>query len=329
MDTVSLSADENAALRDSLLEVGSPYDDLEQFLLFIYPVFARLPSRILERLFRYRNSPSEYGALQLENFPIDAELPPTPTDGKRSTRKRTYISEASILGVAQILGQPLGYRAEKDGDVVQVLAPVKSEARATSSESSEVDLGFHTDFNFDEENPEQPYNVTNADYIVLLCLRQDPNAEARTSYAAAGDICRRLPAHELRILREPLFQFAASYSFAGGSEDRIWSEASPIIKGPTASPEISVDMLCGVRGTEEEAEGALQVLRDVCAQPGVSTGVCLKPGDIFLMDNRKGAHARTAFRATFDGNDRWCQRVYVRRSLWELRNGSTESLRVF
>ena len=73
----------------------------------------------------------------------------------------------------------------------------------------------------------------------------------------------------------------------------------------------------------------LKAVRELCRSVDLASRVCLKPGDVLLMDNRKGAHGRTAFTAFYDGHDRWLQRVYVRRSLWEMRNPSNADLRVF
>lgn len=330
MNRIALSDDHNTRLRDSLTDIGSPYDDFEDFLASVYPVFASLPKEVLRKLFEFRNDPNAYGAMLLENFPIDEELPETPSDGRRSKDKNTFISEACVLGMAQILGQPVGYHDEREGEIVHSLCPVRGKAYATSSESYRINLGFHTDFNFDKEDPDQPYNVINPDYVILICLRADKKDEACTSYADVRDMCKKLTAAELDILRKPLFQFGASYSFTGKcGADKIWSVPSSLIKGPDRFPELSIDLLCGVRALSKEADGMLDILRELCELPDVASRVYLKPGDLFLMDNRKGAHARTAFTGCFDGYDRWLQRVYVRRSLWELRKTSNEALRVF
>jgi L-asparagine oxygenase len=332
MDTIDLPEAGRTALRESLeaLEPYSPYEDLEGFLAAISPVFARLPQPVLQRLGAFRNDPRAYGAIVLRNLPIDDDLPLTPLDGRPSRDKKTFVSEACVLGISQILGEPMGYRDEKEGDVVQALCPVPAEANATSSESSDVELGFHTDFNFDPNNPERPYNVLNPDYIVLLCLRGDREHEAYTLYADARDICKRLDTAQLELARSPLFQFAASYSFTRScGDEKIWSVPSPLLTGPEEYPEISIDLLCGVRGMGGEADALLDQIREVCKLPGVATSVCLTPGELLIIDNRKGAHARTAFSANFDGYDRWLHRVYARRSLWELRSGSSQSVRVF
>jgi L-asparagine oxygenase len=49
---------------------------------------------------------------------------------------------------------------------------------------------------------------------------------------------------------------------------------------------------------------------------------------MLAMDNRKGCHGRTAFTAYFDGTDRWVERVYVRRSVWDCRRQDWDSYRV-
>jgi L-asparagine oxygenase len=330
MERIALTPPEKAGLADALYGLPSPYEDIEEFLLTIYPIFARLPAEALRKLFNFRIDTRAYGALLLENFPTDDDLLPSPSDGKRCRDKKSFVSEACALGIAQILGHPIGYYDEKEGEVIHNLTPVRGEAQATSSESSEVNLGFHTDFNFDKENPGQPFNVVNPDYIVLACLRADRKGEAGTLYADARDICGHLTPAEMEVMRSPQFQFAASYSFTGrcGSE-RIWSVPSPLLKGSDASPEISIDLLCGVKGMSAEADKVLARIREVCEMPDVASKVHLKPGDVFLMDNRKGAHGRTAFTADFDGHDRWLHRVYVRRSLWEMRRASDNGLRVF
>jgi L-asparagine oxygenase len=328
VETLTLESDVCSALRGSFRRLPNPYESVEEFLLAIYPVFAKLPPDILRRLFAFRNSPESPGALLLKNAPVDIDLPRTPPDGKRSNAKASFYSEACLLGIGGILGEPLGYQDERGGELVHDLCPVQTEATATSSESSQISLGFHTDFNFDKDNPRQPFNVINPDFVLLVCLRADVGSEASTMYADARAVCSHLTTSDLELLRQPLFRFAASYSFTGKcGSDRIWSVPCPILKGPERYPEISIDLLCGVQGVTAEAEAVLERIRALCSS--VAENVFLTPGDLLLMDNRKGMHARSAFQAHFDGSDRWLQRVYVRRSLWELRRPNGRSLRVF
>lgn len=325
---LTLSEFDRVTTKESLSESGSPYDDFEEFLVSVYQVFARTSREFLRQLFAFRDDPTSPGVLHVVNVPIDSDIPATPTNARRNPDKTTYVSEGSLLGIAKILGEPLGYRVEKNGEIIQNLAPVESERSATSSESSQIDLGFHTDLDFDPEHPDKPQNVTNADYILLICLRQDHEVKARTMYADARDITRELTTEQLKVLRQPLFQFGAAYTFTGKcGEERIWSPPTAVLKGPERCPEITVELACGCRGLTEEADAALRAIKEAC--PKIAQSVFLAPGEMLLINNRKGAHSRTAFEARYDGTDRWLQRLYVRKSLWELRRDSTESLRVF
>jgi hypothetical protein len=40
--------------------------------------------------------------------------------------------------------------------------------------------------------------------------------------------------------------------------------------------------------------------------------VPLRPGDLLIVDNDAVVHGRVAFRARYDGSDRWLKRVLVR-----------------
>lgn len=327
---LSLALQECADLKERLRSIGSPYDDMEEFLVSVFPIAARLPKEILAELQAFRNDPRSPGILLIEGWPIDDDIPDTPTNGRRNLDKRSYISEGNLLSVAKILGEPLGYYDEKDGEIIQNLAPVKREASSTSSESSDIDLGFHTDLDFDKDNPHSYWNVTNADFIALLCLRQDPEKQACTLYADARDICKNLSRSQLELLRRPLFEFGAAYTFTGqAGVDRIWSLPTPIIQGPEGSPEITIEMACGVRGVLAEASAVLDDLTAVLKEGEFVQSACLELGEMLLINNRKGAHARSAFKARFDGSDRWHQRLYIRRSLWELRSDRSRSLRLF
>jgi L-asparagine oxygenase len=327
---LSLDRQQCADLKQRLASIGSPYDDLEDFLLSVLCIGATLPKQILAELQAFRNDPLSPGVLLVEGWPLDDEIPATPINGRRNFDKRTYVSEGCLLAVAKMLGEPLGYYDEKDGEIIQNLAPVEKEASSTSSESSEIDLAFHTDLDFDKYNPRKRWNETNADFIALLCLRQDPAKQACTLYADGRDICRNLAPRQLELLRQPLFEFRAAYTFTsqGGSE-RIWSLPMPIVQGPENSPEITLEMACGVRAVSVEASAVLDDLAAILKDGEFVQIACLAPGEMLLINNRKGAHARSAFKAAFDGTDRWLHRLYIRRSLWELRNDRSHSIRVF
>ena len=297
-------------LRDAVRQIDYSQESVEVFLLSLYPVFARLPRRVLKAIFDFYRLPDSPGVLLLKNFPVDCDLPATPGDGKPPKGKRSFVSEACALGIAQLIGEPYGYSLEKEGQLVHNICPVPLSTYSQSNESSLGDLQFHNDI---------AYEINNPDFLLLACLRQDKNREARTLYSHAADICGRLTREEAGILRQPAFSIALPYSFRKESEiaDVTWSAPRRVIRGSSRYPEIRVDFGSGMRGDDDESAGLLDKIERVCHE--VATDVGLESGDILLVNNRKGVHARTGFTPAFDGSDRWLQRVYVRRSLWELR----------
>ena len=319
-----------AGFQERLASLGSPYLDIEEFLVDVFPKVAALPKHLLKAILEFRNKPWSPGFLHLENFPLDPVVPPTPTDETVPREKTTFVSEGWALGIAQILGDPLGYHDEKQGAIIQNISPVKLEPWQTTSVNAEIELDFHVDLDYDREEPDLPFNIQNADVLVLFCLRQDPERQACTMYADARDIFKHLSDREIDLLREPRFQFGASYTFTGKvGTQKIWSANCPIFLGPDAYPEMGMDMFCGVRGTDEEAREMLAKVGRICRNEDVMQRVYLKAGDLLLINNRKGAHARTAFSCYYDGRDRWVQRVYTRRSLWEMRRRLGKTERVF
>jgi L-asparagine oxygenase len=266
----------------------------------------------------------------LKNFPVDEDLPGTPKDGRPADGKKTFLSEACLLGLAQVIGEPIGYRLEKEGTLVHNLCPVPGSAFSQSNESSQAYLRFHNDLVYDADNPHIPYNVNNPDFFLLSCLRQDKNREAETVFIDARDICARLTQAEIEVLRQPQFSISIPYSFRKGTGvPNMWSVPIPVIAGPTRYPEITLDFGSGMKALVNEYAFLFEKLEMICNDPEIARSVALEPGQIVLIHNRKGVHGRTSFRPTFDGNDRWLQRVYVRRSMWELRNKDGKFSRIF
>ena len=148
-----------SATRDELArafaELGPLRDDPEPFLASLFASAARLPIDLTRMLLRFRGDPEASGILLIRGMPIDASLPPTPTTSSASGVKDRFVSEASILLVALMLGEPVAYAEEKNGVLVQNVYPIEAEKRSPSNESSETDLGFHTELSFSRNAPEE------------------------------------------------------------------------------------------------------------------------------------------------------------------------------
>lgn len=315
-------------LEQSFARCGSPAGDAEPFLAAVFSSIGLLPADLIRSLLQFRAAPTAPGMLLIEGMPIDAELPPTPVAGADSP-KHTYVSEASILMVALLLGEPIGYADEKNGVLVQNVYPVEAEKHAPSNESSDTDLGFHTELAFSRMHPDRPLHVISPDFLLLLGLRAAPLEDAVTTLADADDFAALLSDDARTTLSRPLFQLRAPYSFTEPNGiDRTWSSPVSLFHGAGKMKTVAFDLACGVRGIVPEAQQALEELRRVVSRPEVQRHVRLRAGDLLVINNRKCAHARSRFHARFDGTDRWVQRVYVRRSLEGLESSGTSSFRI-
>lgn len=316
-------------LERAVSECGLLDEDWESFLASLFSVIGQLPAEVIRSLLHFRADPAAPATLLIEGMPIDADLPPTPTGFDGNGAKETCVSEASILMIALILGEPVAYADEKRGVLVQNVYPIEAEKHAPSNESSDTDLGFHTELSFSRNHPDRPLHVTSPDFLLLLGLRPAPLADAVTTLADASKFSKLLSRRALATLTQPLFQLRAPYSFTHPDGiERRWSSAVPLFHGTESIPMVAFDLACGVRGIAPDAREALEELRRVVSRPEVQSQVRLRAGDLLVINNRKCVHARSRFHARFDGTDRWLQRVYVRRSLDGLVSSSPRSFRV-
>jgi L-asparagine oxygenase len=243
------------------------------------------------------------GAVLISGAPV-GDLPPTPTEkptekpGAKSggTGKLDRTSETTLLGVAALLGEAVGYIQEHGGDVVQDLYPLAASANRQVSTSSNVQLAFHTETAFHPHKPR---------YLVLLCLKGDP--AARTTLCSVAAVEPLLDPSTLQLLSEPRFRTGVDESFGTTS----WmTPAHPVIRR-SADRNVEEFTFDGdlTIGIDTEAQDALERLAEAIF--AAQTAVVLRSGDVLVVDNHRAVHGRSPFPARFDGTDRWLQRTFV------------------
>lgn len=314
---IALTDDVRDDIQRELLRLADPAGDVDDAMARTHQIFARLPLPVLRAVLDFGRHVDMPGVMLLSNLPADPDLPPTPVDGGPCAGKPTFVAEGVLLGLSGLLGEPVAFVTEKDGRVVHDVTPTAAGAATQTSQGSKVFLNFHNDIVHD---PSGRYDISNPDFLVLNCLRADPDGEAETWYSDARDVVRLLDERVVEVLRQPLYQLNAPGGyvrmFAGGQE--VYSDPTAVLSGPAHAPEIAV-AANGVRCLTDEAAGAFAQLQAACRAPEAASVVRLAPGQALLINNRKGLHARTQFSARYDGQDRWLQRTYIRRSLWNIR----------
>ena len=253
-----------------------------------------LPADVHDALVDFADHGNDAGALLIRGVPV-GDLPRTPSL-PTAAEKPNKTSEFALLTVARRLGQPVGYAPEHGGALVQNIAPVARDADRQVSTSSKSTLAFHTEAAFHPHRPR---------YLLLLCLRGDP--AAATTLCSVRALTAALSPKDRAVLATARFTTAADESYVGGpSSQRSLPRA--ILTGDLAQPKLWLDADL-MRGTDEEAQGALERLSALTAE--LATGVVLEPGDLLVVDNDVAVHGRSPFKPRFDGTDRWLQRTFV------------------
>ena len=240
------------------------------------------------------------GALLIPNMAI-GHVPPTPASIE-VLAKTDRTSERALLGVASMLGEPIGYAQEHGGNIVQDLFPLASSVGRQLSTSSGVELAFHTETAF---HPHKPH------FLLLLCLRGDP--AAATTLCSVKDIVAPLSAGTLAILRQPRFRCGVDESFGPGSAHHrgpawLTPDMPVLCEHINGSFEFTFDGELTI-GIDREAEEALDEVRH--AIESARTSLTLATGNLLIIDNHQAVHGRSPFTARFDGTDRWLQRTFV------------------
>jgi L-asparagine oxygenase len=271
----------------------------EAFVLKAKEHAATIDAITRERIAHFVAHSDPSGALLLRGLSTGA-VPATPPTPIAETRK-DYTSERTLLAVASLLGEPVGYLPELGGRIVQNLLPVKSNATRQTSTSSNVTLMWHTETAFHPFKPR---------YLVLFCLRGEPAAQ--TLLCSIDAIVDGLTPATVALLREPRFRISPDESFLGEGSVRTLGEPLPVLRGEDDELEFTFDAELMV-GIDDGANAALQAVSALIERSNV--GVVLEPGDMLIIDNHRAVHGRSSFAARFDGTDRWLQRAFVVNSL--------------
>ena len=244
--------------------------------------------------------------LHLTNLPIMDALEATPIAEDSVRTISGTLSEFIMLVFSIGLGSPISYFDQRNGNIFHDVFPTRRNSLALSSQSSEANLGFHSEMFFHPSPPE---------FLALHCLRPDVDEEAITGIASLADIEVELNADELHQLRQPAYavdiaHLHGSYTHQGRAIRE--SDPRPIIPVIYEAHEMKLfrfepELMTPIDGP---ASGAIHHADEIAAS--VAATGRLTHGSLLLIDNRRAVHSRSPFKARFDGTDRWLRRMMIR-----------------
>ena len=211
------------------------------------------PLRAAVRAFAADSGPD--GTLLLRGLPIGT-VPATPLDPK-SLPDKDRASELTLLAVARLLGEPVGYVQEHGGGIVQNIVPAPETEGRQVSTSSNVTLAWHTETAFHPHKPR---------YLLLLCLRGD--AAAATLLCSVAHCLPHLDAETIATLRRPRFRTRPDESFLEPGAAGALGPPMAILAGDGEQPTFTYDEDLMV-GIDAGAQAALDQLGAVVARPRV------------------------------------------------------------
>ncbi|PJZ70483.1 amino acid hydroxylase [Leptospira perolatii] len=238
----------------------------------------------------------------------------TPKDWKDvQSPSPTHHAEIFLTLVASLLGDVFGWTTQQDGRYVHDVLPMKGLENEQVGWSSLTQLSWHT---------EDAFHPNRADYLALLCLRNIDGVA--TTLCSVTDL--DLPVDVKEILWQERFYIrpdqshtAKHNSTARGLFEKIEQmnrdpEPVSLLFGNPNHPYIRIDpdYMMAIPG-DAEAERALSVVVDQINRNLYD--LALREGDLVVIDNLQVVHGRRAFKARFDGYDRWLKRVNIKRDL--------------
>ena len=295
-----------------------PTADHQQFLKFASRWWhLSAPPRLLDAIAQWHLNPDRPGVLVISGLGVDPELPPTLSDGRRSPFKLTTYSEKILAGVGQMLGQPIGFENERHGSLIADLTPVQGKESALTNEGAGR-LGWHTEHNATGFLVTPPTRVI--DYLVFFHLREDPRGEAKTLTADVRDALNWMSDDAVEALRQPHFLFRPPFQVRATLPPHLQEVRNvAILSGTPDNPHVNAALYGDL--TEGMTEGAQRALGELqLALDAVQRQLPTVPGHLVLVDNRRVLHSRFPFRPSYDGRDRWLQRLMVTTSLEPFRN---------
>ncbi|SMC88929.1 guanitoxin biosynthesis L-enduracididine beta-hydroxylase GntD [Lentzea albidocapillata] len=300
------------------------------------PVAAHdLPRRVREEFHAFKLLEDDC-LLVLAGYPIDEDkIGPTPAHWNKYTgNDRTLEEEIYLFLCSSLLGDPIGWATQQDGRVLHDVLPIKGHEDEQMGSGSEQLLAWHT---------EDAFHPMRADYIGLMCLRN--NEQADTTFAPVADL--RLALEVADVLREESFPIRPDRShlpahFGGGrslsDEEKVLLERSyewitrldekpesiAVLFGDDQRPYLRIDPY--FMETDSLCADSHKALDTICAEiDRVIQGYTLQPGETLFLDNFTAVHGRRPFKAHSEATRRWLKRSNVVRDLRKSRSRRVRS----
>ena len=327
MWALSLSAHEVTAVQALAREIALEHKSVEdaEFMRRATVYAHELPRRVRQFLNDFKLLEPALGVCVVSGYPVDNNrIGKTPSHWKWRVDAATSLEEQIVFVLyACLLGDHFAWATQQDAHLIHDVFPIESNRDEQLSTGSEQDLWWHT---------EDAFHPLRADYIGLMCLR---NLDHVPTTIGAPDLSR-LSREQLDILFERRYLITPDESHSEKNESDLHKQARehddgaigsaydkikklsysppkvPILFGSQTTPYVCLDPHF-TTPLDDQASAALNAL--VRTVDENMHEIILEPGDCCFVDNYRIVHGRKAFKARYDGTDRWLKRLNLTRDL--------------
>lgn len=334
MQRLVINDEELVSIQRLIAEITAKYRLAEdpEFLKEATVWAQELPRRIRAAINDFRLTEPDSAMLIISGYPVDDEkIGTTPEHWDRPAEARVPTLEEEILFVltGSLLGECIGWSTQQAGRIIHDVMPIRGMEQEQIGTGSEQTIWWHT---------EDAFHPLRGDYIGLMFLRNRDRVP--TTFASLQNL--GLDPEDWKTLFEPHYTIQpdkshqpenAAHPEEDDGAERLYSrieqmqrepEKIPLLSGDPRSPYIRIDPYFMDPVTDNpRAQRAFEAL--VKAIDGKIEDLVLQPGDICFLDNFKAVHGRRAFKARYDGYDRWFKRMNVTRDLRKSRADRTEA----
>lgn len=342
MDQISLSGEEVSAIKGLLADVSQQYKSVEDagFLNEASTIAHELPRSVRNFLNNFKRQEPPGGACLIRAYPVDdRQIGRTPEHWKqRSEISLTLAEELLLMLFGSLLGDAIAWATQQNAHMLHEVIPIKVDENAQISTGSNQVIWWHN---------EDAFHPFRGDYVGLMCLRNSDRIP--TTLASTDQL--KLRKRDIDILFEPRFVIYPDESHAkknrsaaasrsgsvtdNGDDTDVLVKAAyerisemhsnpsklAVLYGDRDCPYMRLDPYFMRPLEDDEAQSALNAL--IHALDGYLADVILEPGDFLFLDNYRTVHGRKAFKARYDGNDRWLKRINITADLRKSRSART------
>jgi L-asparagine oxygenase len=271
----------------------------------------------LRRFLEDFRSQEPAAACTVVGFPVDDQLVgPTPVHWDAEARSAHTVDIEIFLGLCGVaLGEPFTWSTLQDGRLIQNIVPIPGDENRQNGHGSDALLEFHT---------EDGFHPNRCDYLLLFGVRNED--KVATTLSTIRDV--ELTAADAEVLSQRRFYIVPDdehiRQLASSRPDhpalryveRMRDEPEPVavMFGNPEQPYLRIDLpFMRCEDDDVPAQQALDALHDQLVQR--QHDAVVERGALLIVDNYLAVHGRKAFRARYDGTDRWLKKLTVSRNL--------------